>query len=820
MRKVPNFILMMGIGHRLGLSFGILAVLSMAAIGAAMVGYAAIDREFRVVTDERVPEIAGAGRMADVVAVLMKSVAAASAADDNEAIDAAAEQVIAGKSKLAETIEFLPQVNRAEFERIASGFSNDATHLIDEKRAKFSIQNEISSSLNELFEINTEAQREVQFIAQNALGAITAGEARTVGKTRVALQQLIEMDLALFRASMELRTRFLSLVKQSVGGGDKAITDAAPASPALVEAALADVQRLSAVFTVAEIDQFRAGLHFLAAPTSAIGPFAPYGPDERSGVSHLRTLARFDVRLAELADASYAALLENAKTTSNSNSADIARLIQTEVGRLEFALRLSRRISGHVTALLEVAQMTDHAALDKSEKRMMRRIRGLLLSAAEGTEKLAGIVKRLEPRTSGAESIYALRRLDIAQRAKMPGVLNAALTTVTALERASTETLEASLRAVSLAGDDVGQAIFLSRLFAITLGGFILVMTVGVGFMIVWRGTAQPLDQLANATHQLANGDLAAEIAVSGKGNNEFSRIAEALAVFRDNVLQMHRLEQTLNEMLKSVRESSQAVSSESHELSDTSTQISEGAQRQASSALQVLEAIKEMQANIGQAAQNAMETENIAQRSAEAAATSSDVVDRAVDAMRLIADKTAIIQEIARQTDLLALNAAVEAARAGEHGRCFAIVASEVRKLAERSQIAAIDIGGLTTEAVDVSQEARQKIGALVPDIERTADLVAQITSSASAQKAGAAEISTAVTDLDAVIKENAEAADLASGSAGLLAMRATELEELIARIDAGTGETAPQIELDDADPETETPRDKSDVGRLSKAA
>lgn len=194
-----------------------------------------------------------------------------------------------------------------------------------------------------------------------------------------------------------------------------------------------------------------------------------------------------------------------------------------------------------------------------------------------------------------------------------------------------------------------------------------------------------------------------------------------------------------------------------------------------------MLEAIKEMQANIGQAAQNAMETENIAQRSAEAAATSSDVVDRAVDAMRLIADKTAIIQEIARQTDLLALNAAVEAARAGEHGRGFAIVASEVRKLAERSQTAAIDIGGLTTEAVDVSQEARQQISALVPDIERTADLVAQITSGASPQKAGAAEISFALTDLDAVIKENAEAADLASGSAGLLAMRATELEELI---------------------------------------
>ncbi|MEM1163035.1 MAG: methyl-accepting chemotaxis protein [Pseudomonadota bacterium] len=233
-----------------------------------------------------------------------------------------------------------------------------------------------------------------------------------------------------------------------------------------------------------------------------------------------------------------------------------------------------------------------------------------------------------------------------------------------------------------------------------------------------------------------------------------------------------------------------------------------------------MLEAIKEMQANIGQAAQNAMETENIAQRSAEAAATSSDVVDRAVDAMRLIADKTAIIQEIARQTDLLALNAAVEAARAGEHGRGFAIVASEVRKLAERSQTAAIDIGGLTTEAVDVSQEARQKIGALVPDIERTADLVAQITSGASAQKAGAAEISTAVTDLDAVIKENAEAADLASGSAGLLAMRATELEELIARIDAGAGETAPQIELEDADPEAEMPMGQSDVGRLSKAA
>ena len=135
---------------------------------------------------------------------------------------------------------------------------------------------------------------------------------------------------------------------------------------------------------------------------------------------------------------------------------------------------------------------------------------------------------------------------------------------------------------------------------------------------------------------------------------------------------------------------------------------------------------MEEMASNVKQNADNAGQTEKIAAQSAKDAEASGAAVGRAVNAMQTIAEKITIVQEIARQTDLLALNAAVEAARAGEHGKGFAVVASEVRKLAERSQAAAAEIGTLSTETVKVAQEAGAMLSKLVPDIKKTAELVA----------------------------------------------------------------------------------------------
>src|SRR5580693_4227103 len=144
---------------------------------------------------------------------------------------------------------------------------------------------------------------------------------------------------------------------------------------------------------------------------------------------------------------------------------------------------------------------------------------------------------------------------------------------------------------------------------------------------------------------------------------------------------------------------------------------------------------MEEMAANVKQNADNANQTEKIAHSSAKDAEASGAAVGRAVEAMQTIAGKITIVQEIARQTDLLALNAAVEAARAGEHGKGFAVVASEVRKLAERSQAAAAEIGTLSSDSVKVAQEAGDRLGRLVPDIKKTADLVVEITAACREQ-------------------------------------------------------------------------------------
>jgi methyl-accepting chemotaxis protein len=188
------------------------------------------------------------------------------------------------------------------------------------------------------------------------------------------------------------------------------------------------------------------------------------------------------------------------------------------------------------------------------------------------------------------------------------------------------------------------------------------------------------------------------------------------------------------------------------------------------------------MAANIKQNADNATQTEKIARQSSQDAEQSGAAVQKAVIAMRTIAEKIVIVQEIARQTDLLALNAAVEAARAGEHGRGFAVVAAEVRKLAERSQSAAAEISGMSSDTVSAATQAGEMLTKLVPDIRRTAELVAEISAACREQDIGAAQINEAIQQLDKVTQQNASASDQISSTSGQLASQAEELQHSIA--------------------------------------
>jgi len=318
------------------------------------------------------------------------------------------------------------------------------------------------------------------------------------------------------------------------------------------------------------------------------------------------------------------------------------------------------------------------------------------------------------------------------------------------------------------------------------------------------RSITHPLAALVRMVNDLNQGNL--ETRLGFKRKDEIGEMAAAVDSFADNMEQeivaafealargdltfkaqgviRHPLAQTnarLQEMVAQIRISSEQVTSGSQALSASSEELSQGATEQASSAEEASSSIEQMAANIRQNADNARETEKIALRGAEDALKGGEAVQDTVAAMRVIADKIIIVEEIARQTNLLALNAAIEAARAGEQGKGFAVVAAEVRKLAERSQLAAAEISELSVSSVDIAESAGKLLVAMVPNIQRTAELVQEITAASLEQETGAEQISRAIQQLDAVIQSNASASEEMASTSEELSAQAEQMQQAI---------------------------------------
>lgn len=225
-----------------------------------------------------------------------------------------------------------------------------------------------------------------------------------------------------------------------------------------------------------------------------------------------------------------------------------------------------------------------------------------------------------------------------------------------------------------------------------------------------------------------------------------------------------------LRDVVARVADAAHHMAAGSEELSANASQMSDGATRQATNVQEISGSVSMMANNVKQNADNAEQTERIAQRTAEDAKKGGETLEETVAAMQDIAGKVDIIQELARQTNLLALNAAIEAARAGEHGKGFAVVASEVRKLAERSQRSAAEISEVSKTSVEVAERAGELFRKILPDIQRTAELVMEISAASREQDQAINEINQAVKQLDGVIQQNAVGAkEVASTSHSL---------------------------------------------------
>jgi methyl-accepting chemotaxis protein len=278
-----------------------------------------------------------------------------------------------------------------------------------------------------------------------------------------------------------------------------------------------------------------------------------------------------------------------------------------------------------------------------------------------------------------------------------------------------------------------------------------------------------PLKVSAKYVDQISKGFIPAGITDSYNG--EFNEI-------KNNI---NTLIEKLSDVVSNVKMAADNVASGSQELSSSAQQMSQGATEQAASAEEVSSSMEQMVSNIKQNADNAQQTEKIALKASQDAKEGGKAVTETVSAMKEIATKISIIEEIARQTNLLALNAAIEAARAGEHGKGFAVVATEVRKLAERSQIAAGEINKLSATSVDVAEKAGEMLTRIVPDIQKTAELVSEINAASNEQNAGAEQINKAIQQLDKVIQQNASATEEMASTSEELSSQSEQLMDVL---------------------------------------
>jgi methyl-accepting chemotaxis protein len=272
----------------------------------------------------------------------------------------------------------------------------------------------------------------------------------------------------------------------------------------------------------------------------------------------------------------------------------------------------------------------------------------------------------------------------------------------------------------------------------------------------------------SDISRRIAEGDLTVDIPL--KGNDNDSMLAA-----------MKGMVEKLSQIIGEVRGAADSLTSASEEVSSTAQSMSQASSEQAASVEETSASVEQISASIEQNTENARITDGMAGSAAKQAVEGGEAVKDTVSAMKSIADKIGIIDDIAYQTNLLALNAAIEAARAGEHGKGFAVVAAEVRKLAERSQVAAQEIGEVAKGSVALAERAGSLLDEIVPGIAKTSDLVQEIAAASAEQSSGVGQINTAMNQLNQITQQNASASEELAATAEEMSGQAEQLQQLM---------------------------------------
>jgi methyl-accepting chemotaxis protein len=318
----------------------------------------------------------------------------------------------------------------------------------------------------------------------------------------------------------------------------------------------------------------------------------------------------------------------------------------------------------------------------------------------------------------------------------------------------------------------------LAIILAVAVAGTALAVLVA----ILLRGSILlPLRHAIALAEKVAQGDLRERVQVT-RGDEA----GQLQAAMRDMV-------ERLSQVIGDVRSGGDALRAAAGQVAATALALSEGTGQQAASVEETTSSLEEMNASITQNAENSRQTEGIAAQAARTAEESGKAVEQSVGAMRSIAERISIVEEIAYQTNLLALNAAIEAARAGEHGKGFAVVATEVRRLAERAQRSAKEIGELAGSSMQVAERSGKLLVELVPSIRKTADLVQEVSAASREQSTGVGQVSKAMSAVDDVTQRNASAAEELSSTAEQMSAQVEALQGVIGFFQVeGSGEKA----------------------------